>query len=68
MLVLAVDEGEYIMIGEDIKVKLLSRGKEYRIGIDAPKSVAIRRQAVYERMTGVAPERSSKAVAAAAGV
>jgi carbon storage regulator CsrA len=41
--------GDYIMLGEDIKVKIIGGSHISKIGIDAPKDVQIKRQAVYER-------------------
>ena len=57
MLMLNVREGEYIAIGEDVKVTLFVSGKMSRIGIEAPKNVPVLRQAVYERNYGLKPER-----------
>jgi carbon storage regulator CsrA len=52
MLLLSVKEGDYIMLGEDIKVKIIGGSHISKIGIDAPKDVQIKRQAVYEREKG----------------
>jgi carbon storage regulator CsrA len=49
MLLLSVKEGDYIMIGDDIKVKIIGGSSVSKVGIEAPKDVLIRRQAVYER-------------------
>lgn len=44
MLVLTRKEGQHINIGEDITVTITSiRGKQVRIGIEAPKNVPIHR-------------------------
>lgn len=49
MLVLTRHVGETILIGEGVAVKLVSiKGDQVRIGIDAPKEVAIQREEVYE--------------------
>jgi carbon storage regulator len=51
MLVLTRKLGESVNIGEDIKVTFLDiRGKYIRIGIDAPRDVAVHRQEVYQLM------------------
>jgi carbon storage regulator CsrA len=57
MLLLSVKEGDYIMIGDDIKVKIIGWSSVSKIGIDAPKNVPIKRQAVYERENDITPER-----------
>jgi carbon storage regulator CsrA len=57
MLMLSVREGDYIMLGEDIKVKIIGGSHISKIGIDAPKTIQIKRQAVYEREQGAAAPR-----------
>ena len=45
MLVLTRKENESLVIGEDIKLTILAvKGGQVRVGIDAPKEVAIQRQ------------------------
>ena len=52
MLILTRRVGEAMKLGEDITVTVLGvRGNQVRIGIDAPKSVAIQREEIYS--TGV---------------
>ncbi|MDR1299613.1 MAG: carbon storage regulator [Oscillospiraceae bacterium] len=58
MLMLSVREGDYIMLGEDIKVKIIGGSRISKLGIDAPKDIQIKRQAVYEREKGFAPINS----------
>lgn len=49
MLVLTRKENENIMIGDDIVVKVLDvRENQVKIGIVAPRSVAVHRQEVYD--------------------
>jgi carbon storage regulator len=49
MLVLTRRVDEAIMIGDDIKVTLISiRGAVVRIGIDAPKEIVVHREEVYK--------------------
>jgi carbon storage regulator CsrA len=55
MLLLSVKEGDYIMLGEDIKVKIIGGSHISKLGIEAPKNIQIKRQAVYEREQGFAP-------------
>jgi carbon storage regulator len=48
MLVLTRKEDESIMIGNDIEVKILDlRDSQVKIGIVAPRSVAVHRREVY---------------------
>jgi carbon storage regulator len=48
MLVLTRKEDESIMIGDDIEVKVLDlRENQVKVGIVAPRSVAVHRREVY---------------------
>lgn len=49
MLVLSRQRDETIMIGDDIEVTVVDiRGDKVRLGINAPKHVAVHRKEVYE--------------------
>ena len=49
MLILSRKTNEKIMIGDDISVSIIEiRGDQVRIGVDAPKSVKVFRQEVYD--------------------
>lgn len=49
MLVLTRKTNQSIMIGDDVEVSVLSvSGDKVRIGIDAPRDVAVFRKEVYE--------------------
>lgn len=49
MLILTRKIGESIIIGDDIRIKVVETGKNsIRIGIDAPREVSVLRQEVYE--------------------
>ncbi|MGR3218333.1 MAG: carbon storage regulator CsrA [Candidatus Anammoxibacter sp.] len=49
MLVLTRRLGEDISIGDDIVVRIVSiKGKQVKIGIDAPKSLQVHRGEIYE--------------------
>lgn len=51
MLILTRRVGESIMIGDDIKVTVLdSRSGQTRIGVDAPKSIPVHREEIYDRI------------------
>ncbi|HWG44095.1 MAG TPA: carbon storage regulator CsrA [Gemmataceae bacterium] len=50
MLVLTRRPGEEIVIGNNIRVTVVSvRGDHVRIGIDAPPSVVVDREEIHER-------------------
>ena len=49
MLILSRKINEKIMIGEDISVSIIEiRGDQVRLGIDAPKTVKVFRQEVFD--------------------
>lgn len=51
MLILTRKLGERITIGDDIIITLLEiKGSQVKMGIEAPKSVSIHRQEIYERI------------------
>ncbi|MBN8690276.1 MAG: carbon storage regulator CsrA [Armatimonadetes bacterium] len=51
MLVLTRKVNQSIIIGDDVEVVVLEvRGEQVRIGIKAPKSVAVHRQEVYQQI------------------
>ena len=49
MLILSRKINEKIMIGDDISVSIIEiRGDQVRLGVDAPKSVKVFRQEVFD--------------------
>ena len=49
MLILSRKINERIMIGDDISISIVEvRGDQVRIGVDAPKSVKVFRQEVFD--------------------
>lgn len=51
MLILTRRSGETLAIGTDIEVTVLGiKGNQVRIGIKAPKDVAVHRQEIVERI------------------
>jgi carbon storage regulator len=51
MLILTRRVGETVMIGDDVTVAIVGvRGNQVRIGVNAPKDVAVHREEIYERI------------------
>lgn len=51
MLILTRRVGETLMIGDDVTVTVLGvKGNQVRVGVDAPKDVAVHREEIYERI------------------
>ncbi len=51
MLILTRRVGESLMVGEEITVTVLGvKGSQVRIGIDAPKDVAVHREEIFQRI------------------
>jgi carbon storage regulator len=58
MLILTRRVGESVVIGEDVTVTVLGvKGNQVRIGINAPKTVTVHREEIFERIkNGGRPE------------
>ena len=51
MLILTRRVGETVMIGEDVTVTVLGvKGNQVRIGVNAPREVAVHREEIFERI------------------
>ena len=69
MLILTRRVGEVVMIGNDVTVTVLGvKGNQVRIGVNAPRDVAVHREEIFERIKreeqdghGTAPARPAAA-------
>lgn len=51
MLILTRRVGETVMIGNNVTVTVLGvKGNQVRVGINAPKNVAVHREEIFERI------------------
>ncbi|HBO3608846.1 carbon storage regulator [Pseudomonas aeruginosa] len=51
MLILTRRVGETLMVGDDVTVTVLGvKGSQVRIGVNAPKEVAVHREEIYQRI------------------
>ncbi|MDP5906867.1 carbon storage regulator CsrA [Pseudomonas aeruginosa] len=51
MLILTRRVGETLMVADDVTVTVLGvKGNQVRIGVNAPKEVAVHREEIYQRI------------------
>lgn len=51
MLILTRRVGESLMIGDEVSVTVLGvKGNQVRIGVNAPKTVSVHREEIYQRI------------------
>ncbi len=66
MLILTRRVGQSIVIGDDVTITIVEAGRDtVRVGIDAPRSVAVHRQEVYAE---ISRENEAAGAADATGV
>jgi carbon storage regulator len=62
MLILTRRVGERVMVGDDVTVTVLGvKGNQIRVGIGAPKHVAVHREEIYRRIQADKLKDASKA-------
>lgn len=61
MLILTRRVNETLMIGDDIKITVLSvKGNQAQIGIEAPRDVDVHREEIYHRIKNNVPQESKE--------
>ena len=61
MLILTRRVGETVMIGDNVTVTVLGvKGNQVRVGVNAPKEIAVHREEIYERIKREAANNQSE--------
>lgn len=57
MLILTRRIGEALMVGNDVSITVLGvKGNQVRLGIDAPKDVAVHREEIFQKIQDNEPQ------------
>ncbi len=64
MVVLTVRVGEAVVINEEVTVTVLGvKGNQVRIGVNAPKTVSVHREEIFERIKNERNQRAKSYIA-----
>lgn len=59
MLILTRKIGESLMIGSEVTVTVMAvKGNQVRLGVNAPKDVAVHREEIYDRVQAEKAQRT----------
>ncbi|MBZ0267391.1 carbon storage regulator CsrA [bacterium] len=63
MLVLTRRRGEWIAVGEDVRIRVLSvKGDQVQLGVDAPRAVPVHRGEIFEQIHAATEDARRSAV------
>jgi carbon storage regulator len=64
MLILTRRVGESVMIGEDVTITVLRvKGNQVRLGVNAPRTVSVQREEIFERIKHEDADSAAESVA-----
>lgn len=59
MLILTRKTGESLLLGDDVEITVLSvRGSQVKLGVNAPKDIAVHRQEIYQKIKDTESQQS----------